>query len=72
MSKEKEITYTPGSLSTLNRIEERFEKLEHRVDEQGETIFIHTRIMGLLQDAVYRDEKTQNSLCRNCPYKKHL
>jgi len=44
------------------------------MDEQGATISIHTKIMGLLQEAVYRDEKKnmQNYLCRKCPYKKYL
>ena len=72
--KEEGSVYTPGSLSTLNGIEKRFEKIEHCMNELGQTSCIHTKIIGLLQEAVYRDEKKdlQNYLCRSCPYKKYL
>ncbi|OGV52332.1 MAG: hypothetical protein A2017_13540 [Lentisphaerae bacterium GWF2_44_16] len=41
----------------LNGIEKRFERIERRMDEHDNIISIHTKIMGLQQDALYRDEK---------------
>ena len=71
---ERKITYTPGSLGTLEGIAERFEKVERSVKRLEEISHIHTNTIGFLQDAVYRDEKKelQNYLCNNCPYKKYL
>ena len=72
--KEEGIVYTPGSLSTLNGIEKRFERLEHLTDEHSQTLCIHTKTIGLMQEAVYRDGKKnlENYICQNCPYRKYL